>query len=225
MHFVQIATLSLHMAQATDPELSGGEPLGLRERKRLRTRRAIADAALRLFLRRGFAETTIPQIAEAADVSPRTVSIYFPHKEELAFPHGEEAFARLQQRLRDRRQGESTTDALLAWIVEWLAEEDRRGVDRAALRRLVASDEALIAYQQRIILRAREVLTEAFARDLGTDRDALEPRMAAAATITIFELLGEDIEDEQAPPGQAAAATLDRAMRFIGGGIRALRDG
>ena len=59
---------------------------GLRERKRVRTRITIARAALELFDRQGFQETTIPQIAEAADVSPRTVSAYFPHKEELAFP-------------------------------------------------------------------------------------------------------------------------------------------
>ena len=222
MHFVQIATLSRDMAPAIDPSPSAGEPPGLRERKRVRTRRAIADAALRLFMRHGFAETTIPQIAAAADVSPRTVSIYFPHKEDLAFPDGEEAFAWLAERLRDRREGETAVDALLAWIVEWVAEEDRRGRDREAMRRLVESEEVLRAYQQRIMLRARELLTEAFARDLGTARDALEPRMAAAATITIFELLGEDAEVEKA---EAVAAALAPALRFIEGGIRALRDG
>ena len=222
MQFVQIATLFLHMAQATDPELSGGEPLGLRERKRVRTRRAIADAALKLFLRHGFAETTIPQIAEAADVSPRTVSLYFPHKEELAFPDAEEAFAWLERRVRDRPEGETAVDALLAWIAEWVAEEDRRGRDRVAMRRLVESDEALRAYQQRTILRARELLKEAFARDLGTENDALEPRMAAAATITIFELLGDDAKVGDA---RAVEAALAPALRFIEGGIRALRDG
>ena len=47
---------------------------GLRERKRVRTRRAIADGPLELFARQGFHATTIPQIADAAEVSPRTVS-------------------------------------------------------------------------------------------------------------------------------------------------------
>jgi hypothetical protein len=124
--------------------------------------------------------------------------------------------------VRDRPQGETAVDALLAWIAEWVAEEDRRGRDRVAMRRLVESDEALRAYQQRTILRARELLKEAFARDLGTENDALEPRMAAAATITIFELLGDDAKVGDA---RAVEAALAPALRFIEGGIRALRDG
>ena len=99
---------------------AGAPAPGLRERKRARTREVIARAALDLFDRQGFAETTIPQIAAAADVSPRTVSGYFPHKEELAFPDSEEAFATLQARLDTRLPDETAADALRGWIREWL---------------------------------------------------------------------------------------------------------
>ena len=88
------------------------EALGLRERKRLRTRTTIARAALELFDRQGFHETPIAQIAEAADVSPRTVSGYFPHKEDLVFPDSEEAFQSLDHRLRERPPEETAADAL-----------------------------------------------------------------------------------------------------------------
>jgi len=56
---------------------------GLRERKKLKTKEAIQREALRLFLEQGYAETTIEQIAAAADISPSTFFNYFPTKEDL----------------------------------------------------------------------------------------------------------------------------------------------
>lgn len=60
---------------------NNGESPTLRERKRQRTRSALIDAAVDLCLRRGYDNTTVEQIAEAADVSPRTFSRYFSSKD------------------------------------------------------------------------------------------------------------------------------------------------
>ena len=59
------------------------QPLGLRERKKIKTRLAIRREAFRLFDANGYAATTIEQIADAADVSPSTFFRYFPSKESL----------------------------------------------------------------------------------------------------------------------------------------------
>lgn len=66
------------MASAADPS-----PMGLRERKKLKTRTTIQQHALALFRRQGYAATTIEQIAEAAEISPSTFFRYYPSKEDV----------------------------------------------------------------------------------------------------------------------------------------------
>jgi len=89
----------------------------LRERKRLRTRRALVEAAMELFERRGYEATTIADITAAADVGARTFFSYFASKEELLFP---EADARVQatlDALAARGPHDRPADVLLAALV------------------------------------------------------------------------------------------------------------
>ncbi|MGW4802152.1 helix-turn-helix domain-containing protein [Nonomuraea sp. NPDC004297] len=63
------------------------QPTATRAHKKAETRRVIADAALRLFALRGFDAVTVNEVAEAAEVSAKTVFNYFPAKEQLFYEH------------------------------------------------------------------------------------------------------------------------------------------
>src|SRR5205814_3715391 len=84
----------------------------LRESKKLEMRREIADAAMRLFVQRGFDHVTVAEVAAAARVSEKTVFNYFPTKEDLFFDEVPERQAALVAAVRDRKPGESVVAAL-----------------------------------------------------------------------------------------------------------------
>jgi AcrR family transcriptional regulator len=217
------------LTTAPQPPALEPEPEGLRERKKRMTREAIAAAALDLFERQGYAATTIAQIAAAADVSPRTVFGYFASKEELIFLDQAAWFARLEARVTGRPAHETAPEALRAWMEEMLAEWAGRDDEMRVRGRVIAGDEGLCALKARNKERVWELLANAIAQDLGRPPDALEPRMAAAATTAILETL-DRYGQEAGPPADIAAwraealAAVDRAVVFIAAGIRALRE-
>src|SRR4051812_37350957 len=97
---------------------------GLRERKKQQTREAIVREALRLFRKQGFEATTIADIAEAAEISPRTFFSYFDTKEAVVFHDFDELRERLSSHLDERPDGSTTFDALRAWVVESVETRD-----------------------------------------------------------------------------------------------------
>jgi AcrR family transcriptional regulator len=90
----------------------------LRERKRVRTRQALIDAAAELFERRGYDGTTIADIAAAADVSTRTFFSYFASKEEVLFPDADARVKAALSAIDERRPSERPTQILLRALAE-----------------------------------------------------------------------------------------------------------
>src|SRR5215217_9793713 len=96
---------------------------GHRQRKKQRTREQIVEAAYGLFAERGFAATTVADIAAAADIAPRTFFSYFPSKEEVVFYDFDGLFESLSAAIVGRPEGVSAIDALREWISEALPAE------------------------------------------------------------------------------------------------------
>src|SRR5262245_18164747 len=96
--------------------------LGLRERKKQRTRRTIVDVATRLFAEQGYDRTTLVQIADAAEIAPSTFFNYFASKVDVVFAPFDAVIESARERLLGRQPGETATAALLAWIAEDLHE-------------------------------------------------------------------------------------------------------
>src|SRR5215472_13661838 len=91
----------------------------LRERKKQATRRSLRRAALDLVAERGFAHVTVEDIAEAADVSPRTFFNYFPSKEAALFGGSDpDRASRLRERVASEAPGEPALSALRAVMAQ-----------------------------------------------------------------------------------------------------------
>jgi AcrR family transcriptional regulator len=200
--------------------------MGLRERKKEQTRRAIEDAAFRLFEDRGYAATTVADIAEAADIAPRTFFGYFPSKEAVVFGDFDETFGSLETRLRDRPDSETTFEALRGWIGDLIAAEKDEDDRDAVRRRLIACTDQLAAYERTIMGRFERLVAESVARDLGDDPDDLQPRLVAAAAVAALMAMGGDKDDDEhkRPVEPEDLRKLDDAFAFLRGGIAALQE-
>jgi AcrR family transcriptional regulator len=95
------------------PDLRGEAALGLRERKKQRTRATLIDAAVELCERQGFDRTTVDQIAAIADVSPRTFSRYFATKDAIALALVDEVLDKTAVELMRQPRGMNHFEALL----------------------------------------------------------------------------------------------------------------
>jgi AcrR family transcriptional regulator len=195
---------------------------GLRERKKQQTRETIIREALRLFRKRGFDRTTVADIADAADVSPRTFFTYFETKEAVVFHDFEELFERLRAQLDERPPGATTFDALRSWaaaLVEGGRLEAKGQLER---RKLVASTPALETYESGNRARFERLIAQSVAADLGVAPGELRPRMVSAAAVAALSALGA-AETDEIP--ERPMELVDEAIDFLQAGLAALKRG
>lgn len=153
--------------------------MGLRARKRARTRDQIADAALTAFLARGYDATTLEEIAAAAEVHKRTLLRYFPTKAHLVLYRQHAAFAQFQALLAAR----GTTPVIDVWeahVVEHAQALMKRGA-AANIGRLAMTEPAV----RQAVLDIRQQYLRAVARALEQEAggERVWARVAAAALV------------------------------------------
>ena len=92
--------------------------LGLRERKKARTRRVIADAAARLFAERGYEQVAVSDVAREAEVSEQTVYNYFQTKEQLVTDRDQQVQDELGRLIRMRPPGTTPAAAIREFVLD-----------------------------------------------------------------------------------------------------------
>jgi AcrR family transcriptional regulator len=196
---------------------------GLRERKKQRTRETIIRVALELFAERGYHATTLAEVAEAADISPRTIFGYFVSKEDILFAEDPAYYERLEEKLRQRPPGTTTFDAFRDFLLELLPPDPIARI-RA---RVVNSDEALRARRRAHAGRSEQLLTESIAKDLATPADDIRARMIAASAIAVFLTVSEHLanEPDEVVAREQGLPRYDDALEFLRAGLEALKRG
>ncbi|MEV7319698.1 TetR family transcriptional regulator [Streptomyces sp. NPDC093970] len=183
---------------------------GLRERSKARRREAILRAAYRLFADRGFEATTIADIADAAEVAPRTVTLYFPSKLELATSRFDSFTDRLGTALRERAPGRSIVDSLERWL---RAEAAGHGELDDLHERMLELNPQVKAVANTRLADVIQEGTRILAEERGDAPDDFGPRMAAAAAAAVVcEVLCHAPRERD----------IETAMAFLRAGLAAL---
>jgi AcrR family transcriptional regulator len=170
-------------------DLSRPRP-SLRERNKLRAREAIVQAATDLFSERGYAATTLAEIAAEAGVAPSTLHNYYPAKCDIVFSLFNDAIASAECRIVGRPEHESASAAVVAWVKEDLPELEVPYTN--SLRRMprIVDTDAELQRENRLRKALLEdVFATAFARDLGESPERMRPHvMATIALRGIFDV-------------------------------------
>ena len=197
--------------------------MGLRERKKARTRDAIQRHALRLFSEQGYAETTIEQIAEAADVSPSTYFRYFPTKEAPVLYDRIDPI--LMESFLNQPAELSSLQAIREAIREVAAELPAEESELESMRHeIIFGVPELRGRLLERLVDTMSVLSDAVAQRTGVDRD--DRRVAVFTGCVLGAVLaavyGNSIVDAEDPPSMMSGVMtgrIDEALRLIEDGL------
>jgi len=174
--------------------------MGLRELKALRTRESIVDAALSLYEKQGYDETTMEEIAAAAEVGTSTLYRYFPTKDQILLDGLLEGDGRLAAYFEARPATEDVAtalgEALNAYFIDAESQEQRILLMRAVLDRTNAPRARLWDAWAR----ERVLLENAIARRLGLTAPDLRTRVAAQSALMVVEMSLDAWRDDPSRP-------------------------
>lgn len=189
--------------------------VSLRAKHVARTRERILSVATALFIQQGFEETTIDQIAEGADVSPRTFFRYFATKEALLFDDLESRLDDMATLIERRPVGEPIAETMAQVFCAMVDSLQSTPELRALMIRLLQERPSLRSYQRSAIAdRAHAHILGVLAERVGQDPDSLELRAVVASVAACFDLALELwIEDGAEGPFDVVLFTCIDAVR------------
>jgi len=194
--------------------------MSLRDRKRARTRQALVDAATELFESQGYDETTVADIAAAAEIGTRTFFSYFPTKEELVFPESDARVRAAVDAIATRDQHERPAEVLLRALRLIGEDSDEMASRLAAVRmRLIQTVPAVRGRALQVQVAAqREIarhLAAAFPDELDEVTAAALTGAFVGAITGALQVLLEDMDNPTDPAvvQEAVQRATDLALR------------
>jgi AcrR family transcriptional regulator len=193
--------------------------MGLRERKKAQTRRRLMRATVRLAARRGWAETTVEDIAAAAGVSPRTFFRYFPTKVDALFADEPEREGAVERALAERRPGEPVLAAVRRGVIDFVTEfmdEPDLYITRA---RLALEHSDLLGPALVRFARFEAIVAAAAAEELRASATDLRPRLIGAAAAAAIRSTSQTwvARDGQGDPREIVNESFDLLERGLRG--------
>jgi AcrR family transcriptional regulator len=208
--------------------------LGLRERKKQRTRQHIADTAQRLFAERGFENVTVGEVAREADVAQATVFNYFPAKEDLFYSRLEHFEERLLKAIRERRPGQSVLAAFAEFllgqhgVLTMEAPSDEDATTRIqTVTRVITDSPALLARERQVFDHYARSLAALLAADIQVDRGDVVCHVVANALVGLHRALIDHVREQAltgAPVSRIRRTVRTEAERGIAQLEQGLRD-
>ncbi len=197
------------------PDADPAGSCGLRERKKARTRAAIRQHALRLFREQGYTQTTVEQIAEAAEVSPSTFFRYFPSKEDVVLQDDFDPIA--IAKFEAQPPGMSPVAALRAAMRETFAEAPAEQIEQwRQLNMLTMAVPELRARALEEYMRSGGMTAELIAKRLGRDPHDFAIRTLAGAVVgvglSVMVIWMEDPEADVIELMDAGLARLEAGL-------------
>ena len=171
----------LQPADVSDEAVSGD----LRTRKKERTRAAINDAALELFIEKGFEATTVDEIAERAEISKSTFFRYFATKAEVIFGAGRPGHDALYAAIVERPATDDDVTAVRRALVDtWIGQLDIAHAVRQG--RAAVTSPLLRGLSYDLNLRWQDVVGTALAERHGLDQPDQRCRLVAGVVNSVF---------------------------------------
>lgn len=201
-------------------------PSGRRERKKLATRAAIRDAALRLALRHGVENITVEQIAAEADIAVRTFFNHFPSKEQALLAAAAAGAEALIAEFRSRPPTESVLQALREAVLAVMNQGTTVSRDHIQALRLIRESPSLVPHQLAVLAAQEKALAIAIADRIRPSpaADAIYPALCAATALTALRVIlnrwldcTPDLTDP--PPISVLREEIDEAISELATGL------
>ncbi len=187
---------------------------GLRDLKKARTRRLIAEAAARLFAERGYERVAVSDVAREAEVAEQTVYNYFPTKDRLVTDREEQVQDRLCDLIRSRPPGVTPAAAIRGFVLE--AVTGIRGIPPEIWRGELGYLAAISPTVHRLVLELTERQAAALAAAI-SDTTAVAPevaRLQGIALAAVFQIMIGDA-GQRSRDGQSQAEIADELRPVV----------